>query len=111
MQLREFGDNFYLGHTYETTASGQNNGPLEAGALPENVYEVALQGGRLQQRQNARSLVGELRALLDEARARDLAADRRGRVAQVDRALEPLERVVARERAAWRRIPRSSGWI
>jgi hypothetical protein len=43
MQLREFGDNFYLGHTYETTASGQNNGPLEAGALPENVYEVALQ--------------------------------------------------------------------
>ena len=42
MQLREFGDNFYLGHTYETTASGQNNGPLEAGALPENVYEVAL---------------------------------------------------------------------
>ena len=43
MQLREFGDNFYLGHNYETTASGQNNGPLEAGALPENVYEVALQ--------------------------------------------------------------------
>ena len=28
MQLREFGDNFYLGHNYETTASGQNNGPL-----------------------------------------------------------------------------------